>query len=87
MYYLAYINIQQKIFKLKNLNSLTWTALLRFPKATIRKQDFHIFLTEELENYLSTVAQMAEWAPQDRKVLSLNPALDPLRPRFKEQSV
>ena len=27
----------------------------------------------------STVAQLAERAPQDQKVLSLNPALDPMR--------
>ena len=30
------------------------------------------------------VAQIAEQAPQDQKVQRLNPALDPMRPHFKE---
>ena len=45
-----------------------------------------IRLPNNILSYWSTVAQMAEWAPQDWKVPSSNPALDPMWPHFKEYS-
>ena len=38
-------------------------------------------------SYRSTVAQMAKWAPQDQKVPSLIPALDPMRRVSKNRRI
>ena len=49
-----------------------------FPEVKKKSSQYKLILNQ------STVAQMAERAPQDRKVPSLNPALEPMRLRFKE---
>ena len=56
---------------------------VKHQKKVLQKLSNKYFVTKTLVNnpmcHRSTVAQMAEQAPRDRKVPSSNPALDPMR--------